>query len=115
MRLSRSATGYRMAEQQINRRLAAILAADVKKMGDGALVEFGSVVDAVECAVAIQRAMSKCNLASERPVECRIGINLGDIVIEGDDIFGDGVNVAVTTSQELLGMNTRCPARLAEA
>lgn len=66
----------------------------VKMMGDGALVEFGSVVDAVECAVAIQRAMGERNLATERPVEFRIGINLGDIVIEGDDILGDGVNVA---------------------
>ena len=66
----------------------------VKMMGDGALVEFGSVVDAVECAVAIQRAMGERNAAAERPVEFRIGINLGDIVIEGDDIFGDGVNVA---------------------
>jgi len=66
----------------------------VKMMGDGALVEFGSVVDAIECAVAIQRAMGGRNAAAERPVEFRLGINLGDIVIEGDDIFGDGVNVA---------------------
>ena len=66
----------------------------VKMMGDGALVEFGSVVDAVECAVAVQRAMAERNRAAERPVAFRIGINLGDIVIEGDDIFGDGVNVA---------------------
>ncbi len=63
-------------------------------MGDGALVEFGSVVDAVECAIAIQRAMAARNLAAGRPIEFRIGINLGDIVIEGDDILGDGVNVA---------------------
>ena len=66
----------------------------VKTMGDGALVEFASVVDAVECAVAVQRAMSTRNLLAERPIEFRIGINLGDIVIEGEDIFGDGVNVA---------------------
>ena len=66
----------------------------VKMMGDGALVEFGSVVDAVECAIAIQRAMAARNLAAGRPIEFRIGINLGDIVIEGDDILGDGVNVA---------------------
>ena len=66
----------------------------VKMMGDGALVEFGSVVDAVECAIAIQRAMGERNLARRPAVEFRIGINLGDIVIEGDDIFGDGVNVA---------------------
>jgi adenylate cyclase len=66
----------------------------VKMMGDGALVEFGSVVDAVECAIAVQRAMGERNLAGGRPIQFRIGINLGDIVIEGDDIFGDGVNVA---------------------
>jgi adenylate cyclase len=121
-----------MSQQEIMRRLAAILVADVagysrmmeageantvadlrliwtetfnpavaarrgrivKTMGDGALVEFGSIVDAVECAVAIQRAMNKRNLASERAIEFRIGINLGDIVVEGDDIYGDGVNIA---------------------
>ena len=68
----------------------------VKMMGDGALVEFGSVVDAVECSVAIQQAMAGRNaeVAGEQAVEFRIGVNLGDIVIEGDDIFGDGVNVA---------------------
>jgi adenylate cyclase len=66
----------------------------VKMMGDGALVEFGSVVEAVECAVTIQRAMRERISAAQRPVEFRIGINLGEIVIEGGDIFGDGVNVA---------------------
>lgn len=66
----------------------------VKMIGDGALVEFHSAVDAVECAVAVQRAMDERNLATERPVEFRIGINLGEIVIDGDDIFGDGVNIA---------------------
>ena len=121
-----------MAEQQIRRRLAAILAADVagyssmmvadeigtiatlreiwsetfsltiaarhgrivKIMGDGALVEFSSVVDAVECAVAIQRAMQARNSSAERRIEFRIGINVGDIISDGDDILGDGVNVA---------------------
>ena len=121
-----------MTEQQITRRLAAILAADVvgysrmmeadeagtvaalrqiwsetfnpavaarhgrivKTMGDGALVEFGSVIDAVECAVAVQRAMAERNLSAKRPVEFRIGINLGDIVVDGDDILGEGVNIA---------------------
>jgi adenylate cyclase len=63
-------------------------------MGDGALVEFGSVIDAVECAIAIQRAMGSRNLSARPTVEFRIGINLGDIVIEGDDILGDGVNIA---------------------
>jgi len=68
----------------------------VKMLGDGALVEFSSAVDAVECAVAIQGAMAEYNsLQPERePIEFRIGVNLGDIVIEGNDIFGDGVNVA---------------------
>jgi adenylate cyclase len=119
-----------MAEDQTNRRLAAVLAADVvgysrmmgadedgtltslkhhretvfdpavaahkgrvvKLIGDGTLVEFGSVVDAVKCALAIQRAVK----SEEQPngIVLRIGINLGDIIIDGDDIYGDGVNVA---------------------
>ena len=68
----------------------------VKLMGDGALIEFGSVVDAVELAVAIQRGMAERNAAlpPERRIEFRIGINVGDVIIEGEDIFGDGVNVA---------------------
>jgi TolB-like protein/class 3 adenylate cyclase/Flp pilus assembly protein TadD len=123
-----------MAEQGEQRRLAAILAADmvgysrlmeadergtlarqkaqrselidptvarhhgriVKTTGDGLLVEFASVVDAVECAVAIQRAMAarEAEMPTDRRIQYRIGINIGDIVIDGDDIFGDGVNVA---------------------
>jgi adenylate cyclase len=68
----------------------------VKLMGDGALVEFASVVDAVQCAVAIQRSMAECNAAipPDRRIEFRIGVNLGDVIVEGDDIYGDGVNVA---------------------
>ena len=68
----------------------------VKLMGDGALVEFASVVDAVECAVAIQRAMREINAdgSEDRSMVFRIGINLGDVIIEGDDIYGDGVNLA---------------------
>ncbi|TRC93381.1 tetratricopeptide repeat protein [Mesorhizobium sp. WSM4303] len=66
----------------------------VKMMGDGALVEFPSVVSAVECAAAIQRAMGERNLAATPPIQFRIGINLGDVIVEGDDIFGDGVNIA---------------------
>jgi adenylate cyclase len=68
----------------------------VKMMGDGALVEFASAVDAVECAVAIQMAMIDYNggRPGQPPIEFRIGVNLGDIVIVDDDIFGDGVNVA---------------------
>jgi len=69
----------------------------VKLTGDGMLVEFSSVVNAVACAVAIQRAIRERN--SEKPpgscIEFRIGINLGDVIVEGEDIFGDGVNVAV--------------------
>ena len=62
----------------------------VKLMGDGALVEFPSGVDPVECALAIQTALAE----QGGPIRLRIGINLGDVIIEGDDIYGDGVNVA---------------------
>ena len=120
-----------MTEARTNRRLAAILAADVvgfsrlmakdeagtlaalkhhretifdpavaehggrivKLMGDGTLVEFGSVVDAVKCAVAIQTVMPAVQPAAGG-ITLRIGINLGDVIIEGDDIYGDGVNIA---------------------
>jgi len=123
-----------MAEERVDRRLAAILAADiagysrlmgsdeegtlrqlkghrkelvdpkitehrgriVKTTGDGMLVEFVSVVDAVRCAVDIQRAMIErtARLPLEKRIQFRVGINVGDIIIDGDDIFGDGVNVA---------------------
>jgi class 3 adenylate cyclase/pimeloyl-ACP methyl ester carboxylesterase len=123
-----------MEGQSVQRRLAAILAADVagysrlmetdelgtltalkshrrelidpviashrgrivKTTGDGALVEFASVVDAVGCAVAIQRGMLSRNAdaAEGRRIVFRVGINVGDIIIDGDDIFGDGVNIA---------------------
>lgn len=67
----------------------------VKFMGDGALVEFTSVVDAVSCAVEFQREVADRNTGSnETRIDFRIGIHLGDIIVEGDDIFGDGVNVA---------------------
>jgi adenylate cyclase len=68
----------------------------VKLMGDGMLVEFASVVDAVGCAVAIQPAILEReeNVPEDRRIQYRIGINLGDIVIEGDDILGHGVNIA---------------------
>ena len=123
-----------MSEERVERRLAAILAADVvgysrlmgadeegtlaalkailrelvdprivehrgrivKTTGDGLLVEFASVVDAVRCAADVQRELAERN--SEVPaatrIEFRVGINLGDIIIDGGDIFGDGVNVA---------------------
>src|SRR5246127_3518191 len=123
-----------MSERKVERRLAAILAADVvgysrlvgedeegtlerlkvlrrtvadpkikehrgrvvRTMGDGLLVEFASVVDAVRCAVDVQREMALRNadLPADRRIEFRIGINLGDIIKDGRDIFGDGVNVA---------------------
>ncbi len=68
----------------------------VKLMGDGALVEFPSVVDAVECAVAIQGGIAERNaeVPEDQRIVFRIGINLGDVIIEGDDIYGDGVNIA---------------------
>jgi len=124
-----------MAEERVERRLAAILAADVagysrlmgedkegthavltsrrrelsdpkiaarrgrivKTTGDGLLVEFPSVVDAVRCAVEVQREMALRNadIPEARRIEFRIGINLGDIIIDEHDIYGDGVNVAV--------------------
>jgi TolB-like protein/class 3 adenylate cyclase/tetratricopeptide (TPR) repeat protein len=123
-----------VAEQRVERRLAAILATDVagytrlmgadeegtlsaleshrrelidpaigehrgrivKTTGDGILIEFPSVVDAVQCAVAVQRGMAERNqpVAPARRIDLRIGINLGDIIVRDGDIFGDGVNVA---------------------
>ncbi len=123
-----------MAEERVERRLAAILAADVvgysrliradeegtlarlkalredtiepkiaehhgrivKLMGDGMLAEFGSVVDAVRNAVEVQQAVAEheADVPEDRRIVFRVGINLGDVVIDGDDIQGDGVNVA---------------------
>jgi adenylate cyclase len=123
-----------MAEQHVERRLAAVLAADVvgysrlmaadeegtlarlnsyrrelweptiaehrgrvvKRTGDGMLVEFGSAVDGVRCAVLTQQAMAKRNegVPAEKRIDIRIGIHIGDIIIEEGDIFGDGVNIA---------------------
>ncbi len=123
-----------MTEARINRRLAAVLAADVvgysrlmgadeagtlaalkrhreaifnpavaahngrivKLIGDGVIAEFGSVVDAVNCALSVQgsRVAAEDQSASQPVIVLRIGINLGDVIIEGDDIYGDGVNIA---------------------
>src|SRR5215472_13903252 len=123
-----------MAQERTQRRLAAILAADVvgysrlmqadeaetlarlktrrsevlrpaldkhggrivKFMGDGVLVEFASAVDAVECAVQLQQGMESANtdLPDDRRVRLRMGINLGDVMVEGSDLYGDGVNIA---------------------
>ena len=68
----------------------------VRTTGDGLLIEFASVVDAVRCAVEVQRAMAERNtdVPPDRRIELRMGINLGDVVKDGRDIYGDGVNVA---------------------
>ena len=122
-----------MSEGRVERRLAAILAADivgysrlmgedeagtaralrehraaanpliaehggriVKTTGDGALIEFGSVVGAVQCAIALQRLMTQRNAGIDeiRRMDLRIGVHIGDVLVEGDDIIGDGVNIA---------------------
>src|SRR5215468_7703715 len=123
-----------MVGERVQRRLAAILAADVvgysrlmerdeagtlaalrqrrreilrplvaahhgrivKVMGDGVLVEFGSAVNAVACALELQKRMAVENngLPEERCIVLRIGINLGDVIVEGGDLYGDGVNIA---------------------
>jgi adenylate cyclase len=128
-------TGAILSSEHVERRLAAILAADVagscrligideegtlarmkalrrtlfdpkidehhgrvvKNTGDGAIAEFASVVDAVRCADEIQRGMAEQNIdvPQDRRIELRIGIHVGDIIIEENDIFGDGVNIAV--------------------
>ena len=68
----------------------------VKTTGDALLAEFASVVDAVRCAVEVQQAMPERNegVAADSRIELRIGINLGDVIVEGDDLYGDGVNIA---------------------
>jgi len=68
----------------------------VKTTGDGLLVEFASVVDAARCAVEIQQGMADRNteVPEDKRITFRIGVNLGDIIADGDDIFGDGVNMA---------------------
>ena len=67
-----------------------------KLMGDGTLMEFGSVVDAVNFAVDVQKAMATRNssIPKDRRFTFRVGINIGDIIVDGDEIYGDGVNVA---------------------
>ena len=68
----------------------------VKATGDGLLAKFASVVDAVRCAIAVQEGIAKRNLDTEEDqrVEFRIGVNLGDVIVQDDDVYGDGVNVA---------------------
>jgi TolB-like protein/class 3 adenylate cyclase/cytochrome c-type biogenesis protein CcmH/NrfG len=72
-----------------------------KLMGDGLLAEFGSVVDAVECAVVLQRGMAERNagIAKHQRIDVRIGVNLGDVIVEGEDRHGDGVNIAARLQQ----------------
>lgn len=135
-----------MSEIRAQRRLAAILAADVvgysrlldldeqgtlaalraaegdpqplvrdrqgrvvKVMGDGVLIEFGSAVNAVSCAVELQKRMAAANegLAVDRQINLHIGINLGDVVVEDGDLFGDGVVVAVRL-QAMAGAGDIC-------
>lgn len=82
--------------EQIDPTVAAHRASLAKSTGDGILVKFPSVVDAVRCAIEVRRAMADRNASKqeETRIRFRIGINLGDIIIESDDIYGDGVNVA---------------------
>src|SRR5262245_2840948 len=128
------AFGASMAGERVERRLAAVLAADVagysrlmgsdeegtlarlkavrktlvdpaltshrgrivKTTGDGMLVEFASAVDAVRCAIEVQRGMAEQNatVPQVKRIEFRIGIHVGDIIVDENDIFGDGVNIA---------------------
>ena len=85
-----------LREQQIEPRIAAYHGRTVKLMGDGILLEFPSIVDALACAVEVQRAVAQTNedIVEAERIQFRIGINLGDIIIQDDDIYGDGVNIA---------------------
>jgi TolB-like protein/class 3 adenylate cyclase/Tfp pilus assembly protein PilF len=84
-------------EPEINKHHGRIF----KLMGDGLLAEFGSVVEAVECAVTLQRGMAERNASvpEAKRIEIRIGINLGEVIVEGDDRYGEGVNVAARLQQ----------------
>ena len=83
-------------QELVNPKIADHRGRIVKNTGDGFLAEFASVVDAVRCAVEVQRGIAERNVdvPTEKRIELRIGINLGDVIAEGEDIFGDGVNVA---------------------
>src|SRR5215831_2882044 len=85
----------------------------VKTTGDGVLIEFPSVVDAVRCAVEIQRGMVERGalMPTEKRIELRMGINIGDVIIDGDDIYGDGVNVAARL-EALAEPGTICVSRV---
>ena len=93
--------GTLAALRAVRRELADLKIAEhrgriVKTTGDGLLAEFASVVDAVRCAVELQREMAERNAAvpENKRIEFRMGVNVGDIIIEDGDIFGDGVNIA---------------------
>jgi len=83
-------------EQILDRDIARHGGRIVKVMGDGLLIEFASAVQAVDCAMAVQQAMAAANadLPADRRIVLRIGINLGDVIIDGEDLYGDGVNIA---------------------
>jgi TolB-like protein len=85
-----------LRKDMVQPRIAARGGRIVKLMGDGLLAEFPSVVEAVQCAVDIQQSMieREVDLADDQRIRLRIGVNLGDIIVEGSDIYGDGVNVA---------------------
>ena len=83
-------------DELIDRKIAQHRGRIVKLTGDGILAEFSSVVSAIACAAEVQRGMRERNadLPNDQRIEFRIGVNVGDVIVEGDDIFGDGVNVA---------------------
>ncbi len=85
-----------LREELIEPQLAAHDGRIIKLMGDGVLAEFASAVNAVNCAAAIQRELAELNVdpTSARPIQLRIGINLGDVIVEQNDLYGDGVNIA---------------------
>ena len=85
----------------------------VKLMGDGALVGFASVVDALTCAVAWQKGVAEREATAykDKRLKFRIGINLGDVIVEGDDIHGDGVNIAASRPQGSLPAGWPCCAQ----
>jgi adenylate cyclase len=86
----------KLRRELINPAIALHRGRIVKTAGDGILIEFSSVVDAVRCAIEVQRGMDGRNaeIAADRRIEFRVGINVCDVVVEGDDLLGDGVNVA---------------------
>jgi adenylate cyclase len=96
MRRRRTSASKRISASWSSRKIVEHRGRIVKNTGDGFLAEFQSVVAAVRCAVEIQRGMAERNEGTppEKRIEFRMGINLGDVIVEEHDIFGDGVNVA---------------------